>query len=125
MFLIDNLWTILKMAEEERTDGDNFEGDVGVSDNLFLTWLKGGGEHFNCMDIMNREALKAQWDAEDQDAAQREYNLIMTSEGGKAAYNRYKDLCDAYHRFNEIAAEAVAALKAADEAVSAGETEGV
>ena len=39
MFLTDNLWKIFEMGKEERTDGDNFDGNVSINDNLFLTWL--------------------------------------------------------------------------------------
>lgn len=119
MFLIENLWAIFEMAKEERTDSDNFEGDIDISDNLFLTWVNGGGEHFNCMEGVDRKALKDQWDNEDQPAAQREYDLIMTNLGDGMSCHRFKDLCDAFHandhkRFQEVVDDALAALRAAD-----------
>ena len=82
------------------------------------------------MEGVDREALKAKWDAEDQAAAQREYNFIVTSEGGDEPYNRYKDLCDAFsardrERFQKIVNEALDALQAADAAAKASKTEEV
>lgn len=118
MFLIDNLWTIFEVAREERTDGDNFEGDMSVAPDLFLNAIK-GNEDFSCMEGVDKEMLKAQWAAEDQAAAQAEYNMIVHGQGGNNDFCRYKELCDAYHagdrkKFQAIVDEALAAYHSHD-----------
>lgn len=114
MFLIDNLWKIFEICEEENRDGDNMPSDVASMDNMFITCINGGGEHFKCMEGVDKEMLKAQWAAEDQAAAQTEYNMIVHGQGGNNDFCRYKELCDAYHagdrkKFQAIVDEALAA----------------
>lgn len=113
MFLIDNLWKIFEVAQEERTDGDNFEGDMGVAPDLFINAIK-GNEAFSCMADVDKDELLKQWEAEDQAAAQTEYNMIVHGQGGNNDFCRYKELCDAYHagdrkKFQAIVDEALAA----------------
>ena len=101
------------MAREERTDGDNFEGDMGVAPDLFINAIK-GREDFACLADADKAALLAGWDAEDQAAAQAEYNMIVHGQGGDNDFCRYKELCDAYHagdraKFQAIVDEALAA----------------
>lgn len=118
MFLTDNLWKIFEVAREERTDGDNFEGDMSVAPDLFINAIK-GNEDFACMADVDKDALLAEWEAEDQAAAQAEYNMIVHGQGGNNDFCRYKELCDAYHagdraKFQAIVDEALAAYHSHD-----------
>lgn len=114
MFLMDNLWKIFEVGDEENTDKDATKSYVDSMDNMFITCINGGGEHFKCMEGVDKEMLKAQWAAEDQAAAQAEYNMIVHGQGGNNDFCRYKELCDAYHagdreKFQAIVDEALAA----------------
>lgn len=119
MFLMDNLWKIFEIGAEENRDGDNMPSDVASMDNMFITCINGGGEHFKCMEGVDKEMLKAQWAAEDQAAAQAEYNMIVHGQNGNNDFCRYKELCDAYHagdrvKFQAIVDEALAAYHSHD-----------
>lgn len=119
MFLTDNLWKIFEIGAEEYTDGDRTPSDVGSMDNMFIACINGIGEHFKCMEGVDKEMLKEQWAAEDQAAAQVEYNMIVHGEAGESDFCRYKELCDAYHagdraKFQAIVDEALAAYHSHD-----------
>lgn len=116
MFLTDNLWKIFEVGEEERTDGDRTPSDVGSMDNMFIACIKGTGEHFKCMEGVDKEMLQKQWEAEDQAAAQAEYNMIVHGHGANNDFCRYNELCGAYHagdraKFQAIVDEALAAYR--------------
>ena len=118
MFLIDNLWKIFEVAREERTDGDNFEGDMSVAPDLFINAIK-GNEYFACMADVGKDALLAEWEAEDQTAAKAEYKSIVGHDPDMPEVSRYKELCAAFNAgdkdgFENVKAEAVAALTAAE-----------
>lgn len=51
------LWSIFEVAREERTDGDNFQGDLGTAVDCFLAALKPHGKQYKCMDGLDKEAL--------------------------------------------------------------------
>lgn len=106
MFLIDNLWTIFEVAREERTDGDNFEGDMGVAHDLFINAIK-GNEDFACMEGVNKAALNAQWEAEDQAAARAEYKAVVGHDPAHKEASRYKELAAAFTAGDKEAFEAV------------------
>lgn len=118
MFLIDNLWTIFEVAREERTDGDNFEGDLGTAPDLLLNALR-GGEDFACMEGVDKEALLKTWEAEDQAAAKAEYKAIVGTDPARREASRYKDLCAAFavgdkETFEKVKAGALAELHSHD-----------
>lgn len=94
-FLIENLWTIFEVAREERTDGDNFEGDMGTAVPVFLAALKPGGKKFKCLEG-RVDALKAGWDACDQMKAQDEYRAIVGSNPEIPKARKYRDLSLAF-----------------------------
>lgn len=118
MFLIDNLWTIFEVAREERTDGDNFEGDMSVAPDLFLNAIK-GNEAFSCMADVDKDELLKQWEAEDQAVARAEYKAIVGTDPANREASRYKELSAAFtadnrDAFEKIKADAVAELTAAE-----------
>lgn len=118
MFLIDNLWTIFEVAREERTDGDNFEGDMGVAPDLFINAIK-GNEAFSCMADVDKDELLKQWEAEDQAAARAEYKAIVGTDPARREASRYKDLCAAFavgdkETFEKVKAGALAELHSHD-----------
>lgn len=118
MFLTDNLWKIFEVAREERTDGDNFEGDMGVAHDLFINAIK-GNEDFACMEGVDKAALNAQWEAEDQAAARAEYKAIVGHDSDNKEADHYKALCDAFNAgdkdtFEKVKADAVAELHTAE-----------
>lgn len=118
MFLIDNLWTIFEVAREERTDGDNFEGDMTTAPDLFINAIK-GNEDFACLADVDKDALLAEWEAEDQAAAKAEYKAIVGHDPDMPEVRRYKELYTAFNAgdketFEKVKAEAVAALTAAE-----------
>lgn len=118
MFLIDNLWKIFEVAQEERTDGDNFEGDMGVAPDLFINAIK-GNEAFSCMADVDKDELLKQWEAEDQAAARAEYKAIVGHDPDRKEVSRYKELSAAFtaddrDAFEKIKAEVVAELTAAE-----------
>lgn len=114
MFLTDNLWTIFEVAREERTDGDNFEGDMSTAPDLFLNAIK-GGKGYHCMAWMDKVYLLATWEAEDQAAAQAEYKAIVGHAPDHKAASRYKELTAAFtagdrETFDAVTDEALAVL---------------
>ncbi|WP_317380464.1 hypothetical protein [uncultured Intestinimonas sp.] len=114
MFLTDNLWTIFEVAREERTDGDNFEGDMGTAPDLFLNAIR-GNEDFACLAGVDKAALLATWEAEDQSAAKAEYKAVVGHD--HKDISRYKELAAAFTAndrvtFETVKAEALAALHA-------------
>lgn len=118
MFLIDNLWKIFKVAQEERTDGDNFEGDMSVAPDLFINAIK-GNEAFSCLADVNKDELLKQWEAEDQTAAKAEYKAIVGHDPDHKEVSRYKELSAAFtagdeDAFDVIKAEAMAELHGAE-----------
>lgn len=118
MFLIHNLWKIFEVAVEERTDGDNFEGDMGVAPDLFLNAIR-GNEDFACMEGVDKDALLKAWEAEDQAAARAEYKAIVGTDPARREVSRYKDLCAAFavgdkETFEKVKAGALAELHGHD-----------
>lgn len=118
MFLIDNLWKIFEVAREERTDGDNFEGDMTTAPDLFINAIK-GNEDFVCLADVDKAALLDKWEAEDQAAARAEYKAIVGHDPDHKEVSRYKDLCAAFavgdeDAFDAIKAEAMAELHGHD-----------
>lgn len=118
MFLTDNLWKIFEVAREERTDGDNFEGDMSVAPDLFLNAIK-GNEDFSCMEGLDKDALLKAWEAEDQAVARAEYKAIVGHDPASKEVSRYKELSAAFtadnrDAFEKIKADAVAELTAAE-----------
>ena len=116
MFLTDNLWKIFEVAREERTDGDNFEGDMSVAPDLFINAIK-GNEDFACMADVDKDALLAEWEAEDQAAAKAEYKAIVGHDPDMPEVSRYKELCAAFHAgdketFQKVLNDALNALHA-------------
>ena len=114
MFLTDNLWKIFEVAREERTDGDNFEGDMGTAPDLFLNAIR-GNEDFACLDGMDKAALLATWEAEEQEAAKAEYKAIVGHDPDHKAASRYKELTAAFtagdrETFDAVTDEALAVL---------------
>ncbi|WP_317380685.1 hypothetical protein [uncultured Intestinimonas sp.] len=117
MFLTDNLWTIFEVAREERTDGDNFEGDLGTAPDLFLNALR-GNEDFACLAGVDKAALLATWEAEDQAAAKAEYKAVVGHDPDHKVVSRYKELTAAFtagdrETFEAVKAEALDAYHAA------------
>lgn len=113
MFLTDNLWKIFEVAREERTDGDNFEGDMTTAPDLFINAIN-GNEDFACMADVGKDALLAEWEAEDQAAAKAEYKAIVGHDPDHKEVSRYKELSAAFtagdeDAFDVIKAEAMAA----------------
>lgn len=118
MFLIDNLWKIFEVAQEERTDGDNFEGDMSVAPDLFINAIK-GNEAFSCMADVEKDELLKQWEAEDQAAAKAEYKAIVGHDPDHKEVSRYKELCAAFNSgdketFEKVKSEAVTELHTAE-----------
>ena len=108
MFLTDNLWTIFEVAREERTDGDSFEGDLTTAPALFLNALEGGDE-FSCLKDVDKAALLAQWEEEDQAAAKAEYDAVVGSDLDHPDARRYKELTAAFTAGDREAFEAAKA----------------
>ena len=48
------LWNIFEVAREERTDGDNFEGDLGTAAACFVNGLGPGGKQYKCMEGLDK-----------------------------------------------------------------------
>ena len=118
MFLMDNLWKIFEVAREERTDGDGVSADLSYAPALFLNALEGGDE-FACLKDVDQAALLEQWEAEDQAAAQAEYDAVVGSDLDHPDARRYKELTAAFtagdrEAFEEIKADGLAALHAAE-----------
>lgn len=118
MFLIDNLWKIFEVAREERTDGDNFEGDMTTAPDLFINAIK-GNEDFACMADVDKDTLLKQWEAEDQAAAKAEYKAIVGHDPDMPEVSRYKELCAAFavgdkETFEKVKAGALAELHGHD-----------
>ena len=116
MFLIDNLWKIFEVAREERTDGDNFDGDMTTAPDLFINAIN-GNEDFACMADVDKDALLAEWEAEDQAAAKAEYKAIVGHDPDMPEVSRYKELCAAFHAgdketFHKVLNDALNALHA-------------
>ena len=105
MFLIDNLWKIFEVAQEERTDGDNFEGDMGVAPDLFINAIK-GNEAFSCLADVDKDELLKQWEAEDQAAARAEYKALVGNDIDHQEARRFKELTAAFTAGDREAFEA-------------------
>ena len=107
-FLKEHLWSIFEVASEERTDGDNFKGDMSLAHNLFLTSLTPEGKQYQCMAGLDKPALLEEWEAiEDKQAEFDAYHALVTAADG----GHYKELTAAFTAgdrevFEHIVAEA-------------------
>lgn len=108
MFLVDNLWTIFEVAREERTDGDNFKGDLTTAPAVFLNALE-GGKDFDCLKDVDRAALLNQWKEEDQKAAKAEYDAIVGNDMDNPGARKFKELTAAFTAGDRAAFEAAKA----------------
>ena len=103
-FLAKNLWNIYAVAQEERADGDAFVADMGNADDLFLAALAGKKDtDYQCLRGLDKAALLAQWEAEDQAAAQAEYRALVIGDIGHRDAERYKELCAAFQAGDKAA----------------------
>lgn len=112
MFLTDNLWKIFEVAREERTDGDNFEGDMTTADDLFVKAIE-GTEHYACLDKYDMEALKAEKAEAKMAEAKAEYDAVVNSNPDRPSARKYKELYTAFtagdvEAFEKAKAEGVA-----------------
>ena len=105
MFLMDNLWKIFEVAQEERTDGDAINSDLSYAPALFINALEGGDE-FSCLKDVNKAALLDQWKSEDQAAAKAEYRAVVGSDLDHPGARRYRELTAAFTAKNRAAFEA-------------------
>ena len=118
MFLTDHLWTIFEVAREERTDGDAVGADLSYADALFLNALEGGDE-FACLKDLDKPALLAQWEEEDQAAAKAEYDAVVGSDLDCPDARKFKELTAAFtagdrEAFEAAKADGLAAFRAAE-----------
>lgn len=105
-FLVENMWTIFEVAKEERTDGDNFQGDLGVAHDLFLNGLTVGGKQYKCMADLDKAALATQWAAEDQGKARAEYKALVGNDLDHPNARKFKELTEAFSAGDLAAFEA-------------------
>ena len=91
MFLTDNLWKIFEVAKEERTDGDNFQGDMGVADDLFINAVR-GNEHFDCLDKYDMVALAKGLETANLAKAKVEYDALVGNVFVQKNDVRYKEV---------------------------------
>lgn len=96
MFLTDNLWKIFEVAREERTDGDNFEGDMTTADDCFVNAVK-GLDHYACLDKYNMEALAGAMAEANMAAAKAEYDAVVNSNIDCEEARKYKELTAAFN----------------------------
>lgn len=60
--LKDYLWEIFECAKEERTDGDNLNGDMEIAPNLFVEGITGNPQHqYKVLSEIDVPAAKAKW----------------------------------------------------------------
>lgn len=120
MFLMDNLWTIFQVAKEERTDGDAVNSDLSTAPTLFLSALEGGDE-FACLKDVDKAALLAAWEGEDQAEARAEYRAVVGSDLDHPDARKFQALTAAFTAgdraaFEAAKAEGLAAYRAGGEA---------
>ena len=102
MFLIDNLWKIFEVAREERTDGDNFEGDMTTADDCFVNAVK-GLDHYSCLDKYNMQALAGAMAETNMAEAKAEYDAVVNSNPHCKEARKYGELVEAF-KTNNVAA---------------------
>ena len=91
--LKDYLWEIFECAKEERTDGDNLNGDMEIAPNLFVEGITGNPQHqYKGLSEIDVPAAKAKWEAMDDAGRANAYNEV-----GKVIDNNYKALYEAFN----------------------------
>lgn len=94
------LWNIFEVAREERTDGDNFEGDLGTAAACFVNGLEPGGKPYKCMEGLDKEALRAA-------IAEPETRTAFVNEANQLIRDHYKELAAAFTAGDRVAFEAI------------------
>lgn len=95
--LARNLWKIFEIAREENNDGDNFNPDMTVADDLFIGSLEGRKNcDYKCMESMDKAALLKEWNSCNKAKAKLEYDALVVGRIGYKSADRYKELSDAF-----------------------------
>lgn len=106
--LARNLWKIFEIAREENNDGDNFNPDMTVADDLFTGSLEGRKNcDYDCMKSVDKAALLKEWNNCNQAKAKLEYDALVVGRIGYKKANRYKELCDAFKKNDKVKFSAV------------------
>lgn len=94
------LWNIFEVAREERTDGDNFEGDLGTAAACFVNGLGPGGKQYKCMEGLDKEALRTE-------ISEPEDRTAFINEANRLIQDHYKELAAAFTDSDRVAFEAI------------------
>ena len=101
--LARNLWKIFEIAREENNDGDNFNPDMTVADDLFIASLEGRKDcDYKCMKDVDKAALLKEWNKCDKVKAKLEYDALVVGRIGYKKADRYKELCDAFKQNDKV-----------------------
>lgn len=86
------LWEIFEVAREERTDGDNFVGEVDAGPDLFVAGIMGSPQHqYKILSKIDVSAAKAKWEAMNEADRAKDYDEV-----GKIIDRNKKALCAAF-----------------------------
>lgn len=94
------LWNIFEVAREERTDDDNFQGDLNTAPACFVNGLEPDGKQYKCMEGLDKEAPRAQ-------LQEPEARTAFVNDANRLIQDHYKELAAAFTAGNRVAFEAI------------------
>lgn len=94
------LWNIFEVAREERTDGDNFQGDLGTAAACFVNGLEPGGKQYKCMEGLDKLPPLVQ-------LQEPEDRTDFVNEANRLIQDHYKELAAAFTAGDRVAFEAI------------------
>lgn len=94
------LWNIFEVAREERTDDDNFQGDLNTAPACFVNGLEPDGKQYKCMDGLDKEALRTE-------ISEPEDRTDFVNEANRLIQAHYAELTAAFTAGDRVAFEAI------------------
>ena len=94
------LWNIFEVAREERTDDDNFQGDLNTAPACFVNGLEPDGKQYKCMEGLDKEALRTE-------ISEPEDRTAFINEANRLIQDHYKELSAAFTASDRVAFEAI------------------
>ena len=95
-------WNIFEVAREERTDGDNFQGDLSTAARCWLNGLTAEGKQYQCMEGMDKAAVLAELDTPEKQA-------VLVNGFAQATEDHYDELVRAFNAGDREGFEAILA----------------
>ena len=94
------LWNIFEVAREERTDGDNFQGDLGTAAACFVNGLEPGGKQYRGMEGLDKPSLLAE-------LQEPEARTAFVNDANRLIQDHYAELVKAFNEGDREGFEAI------------------